>query len=100
MVRILSAFVVLGAVIGLVFVGIYGVYVLVLVLGGLAPWEFHGLSAGMGSRAPAWLLYPLGVFFAFSGTGRKEIEVRVVWALALVARLGALRFVPGRRQGL
>ena len=35
MVRILSAFVILALVIGLVLVGIYGVYVLVLVLGGL-----------------------------------------------------------------
>src|SRR3989442_11324260 len=100
MVRILSAFVVLGAVIGLVFVGIYGVYVLVLVLGGLALWEFHGLSEGMGSRAPAWLLYPLGVFFAFSGTVLKEIDVTLVLALALVGGLGAFLFVPGRRQGL
>jgi len=100
MVRILSAFVILGAVIGLVFVGIYGVYVLVLVLGGLALWEFHGLSEGMGSRAPAWLLYPLGLFFAFSGTVLKEIDVTLVLALALVGGLGAFLFVPGRRQGL
>src|SRR3989442_1963981 len=100
MVRILSAFVILGAVIGLVFVGIYGVYVLVLVLGGLALWEFHGLSEGMGSRAPAWLLYPLGLFFAFSGTVLKEIDVTLVLALLLVGGLGAFLFVPGRRQGL
>ena len=100
MVRILSAFVILGAVIGLVFVGIYGVYVLVLVLGGLALWEFHGLSEGMGSRAPAWLLYPLGAFFAFSGTVLKQVDVTLVLALALVGGLGAFLFVPGRRQGL
>src|SRR5437588_7480488 len=100
MVRILSAFVILGAVIGLVFVGIYGVYVLVLVLGGLALWEFHGLSEGMGSRAPAWLLYPLGAFFAFSGTVLKQIDVHLVLSLALVGGLGAFLFVPGRRQGL
>ena len=36
LIRILSAFVILGGVIGLVFAGIFGVYVLVLILGGLA----------------------------------------------------------------
>jgi len=100
MVRILSAFVILGAVIGLVLAGVYGVYLLVLILGGLALWEFNALSEGMGSRAPAWLLYPLGVFFAFSGTVLKEIDVTLVLALALVGGLGAFLFVPGRRQGL
>ena len=100
MVRILSAFVILGAVIGLVLLGLYGVYVLVIVLGGLALWEFYGLSDRMGSRAPAWLLFPLGAFFAFSGTVLKEVDVTLVLALALVGGLGAFLFLPGRRQGL
>ncbi len=100
MVRILSAFVVLGAVIGLVLVGIYGVYLLVIVLGGLGLYEFSGLSAKMGSRAPAWLLFPLGAFFAFSGTVLKQVDVTLVLALALVGGLGAFLFLPGRRQGL
>jgi phosphatidate cytidylyltransferase len=100
MVRILSGFVMLGVVIGLVLVGIYGVYLLVLILGGLALWEFIGLSDGMGSRAPAWLLFPLGVFFAFSGTVLKQIDLALVLSLALVAGLAAFLVVPGRRQGL
>ena len=100
MVRILSAFVILGAVIGLVLLGLYGVYVLVIVLGGLALWEFYGLSDRMGSRAPAWLLFPLGAFFAFSGTVLKEVDVTLVLALALVGGLGAFLFLPGSRQGL
>ena len=100
MVRILSAFVILAVVIGLVLSGLYGVYLLVLILGGLALWEFHGLSDRMGSRAPAWLLYPLGAFFAFSGTLLKEIDVTLVLALALVGGLGAFLFLPGQRQGL
>jgi phosphatidate cytidylyltransferase len=100
MVRILSAFVILGAVIGLVLVGIFGVYVLVIVLGGLALYEFSGLSDKMGSRAPAWLLFPLGAFFAFSGTLLKEVDVDLVLALALVGGLGAFLVLPGRRQGL
>src|SRR5437879_12434775 len=54
----------------------------------------------MGSRAPAWLLYPLGVFFAFSGTVLKQVDVTLVLALTLVGGLGAFLFVPGRRQGL
>jgi phosphatidate cytidylyltransferase len=100
MVRILSGFVMLGVVIGLVFAGTYGVYVLVLILGGLALWEFIGLSEGMGSRAPAWLLFPLGVFFAFSGTVLKHVDLALVLSLALVAGLAAFLVVPGRRQGL
>lgn len=100
MIRILSAFVLLGGVIGLVFAGLYGVYALVLILGGLGLWEFNGLSDRMGSRAPAWLLFPLGLFFAFSGTLLKGIDVTLVLALALVGGLGAFLVLPGQRQGL
>jgi phosphatidate cytidylyltransferase len=100
MVRILSAFVILALVIGLILVGIYGVYALVVLLAGLALWEFRGLSDRMGSRAPSWLLFPLGAFFAFSGTVLKDVDVTIVLALALVGGLAAFLFVPGRRQGL
>jgi phosphatidate cytidylyltransferase len=100
MVRILSAFVFLGLVIGLVLVGIYGVYALVLLLGGLALWEFNGLSDRMGFRAPTWLLFPLGLFLAFSGTVLKQVDVTLVLALALVGGLAVFLVVPGRRQGL
>lgn len=100
MVRILSAFVLLAIVIGLALSGTYGTYLLVLILASLALWEFIGLSEGMGSRAPAWLLFPLGIFFAFSGTVLKGIEVNAVLSLALVGGLAAFLVVPGRRQGL
>src|SRR5438445_78804 len=100
MVRILSGAVILAAVIGLVFAGLYGVYALVLILGGLALWGFRGHAEGMGSRAPAWLLFPLGAFFAFSGTVLKGVDVTLVLALTLVGGLAAFLFVPGRRQGL
>lgn len=99
-VRILSAFVILGIVIGLILAGTYGAYLLALLLGGLALWEFIGLSEGMGSRAPAWLLFPLGIFFIFSGTVLKDISVTLVLSLALVGGLAAFLVVPGRRQGL
>jgi phosphatidate cytidylyltransferase len=100
MVRILSGFVFLALVLGGVYAGIYGVYVLVLILGGAALWEFIGLSDGMGSRAPVWLLFPLGAFFAFSGTVLKQVDVALVLSLALVGGLAAFLVVPGRRQGL
>jgi phosphatidate cytidylyltransferase len=100
MVRILSASVILALVIGLALLGTYGAYVLVLILAGLALWEFMGLSDGMGSRAPAWLLFPLGIFFVYSGTVLKGIEVNAVLSLALVGGLAAFLVVPGRRQGL
>ncbi|HVS47375.1 MAG TPA: phosphatidate cytidylyltransferase [Candidatus Dormibacteraeota bacterium] len=99
-IRILSAFVILAIVIGLALLGTYGAYVLVLILAGLALWEFAGLSEGMGSRAPAWLLFPLGIFFAYSGTVLKGLDVNVVLSLALVGGLAAFLVVPGRRQGL
>ena len=100
MVRILSAFVFLAVAMGGIFAGTYGVYALVLLLGGFALWEFAGLSEKMGSRAPWWLLYPLGLYFAFSGTVLKQIDVELVLSLALVGGLGAFLVVPGRRQGL
>jgi phosphatidate cytidylyltransferase len=100
MVRIISASVFLGVVLIGVYAGLYGVYALVLLLGGLALWEFLGLSDGMGSRAPAWLLFPLGAFFAFSGTVLKNVDVNLVLSLALVGGLAAFLVVPGRRQGL
>jgi phosphatidate cytidylyltransferase len=99
-VRILSAFVILALVIGLALLGTYGAYLLVLILLGLALWEFIGLSDGMGSRAPVWLLVPLGIFFAYSGTVLKHVDVNLVLALALVGGLAAFLVVPGRRQGL
>jgi phosphatidate cytidylyltransferase len=100
MVRIISAFVILAVVIGLMLAGTYGAYTLVLLLAGLALWEFRGLSEGMGSRAPLWLLFPLGAFFAFSGTVLKHVDVTLVLALTLVGGLAAFLVVPGRRQGL
>jgi phosphatidate cytidylyltransferase len=100
MIRILSAFVILALVIGLALLRPYGAFVLVFILASLALWEFIGLSEGMGSRAPGWLLFPLGGFFAFSGTLLKAIDVNVVLSLALVGGLAAFLVVPGRRQGL
>jgi phosphatidate cytidylyltransferase len=100
MVRILSAFVILGLVIGLALLRPWGAFILVFLLAVLALWEFIGLSDGMGSRAPAWLLFPLGLFFAYSGTVLKEVNVNVVLSLALVGGLAAFLVVPGRRQGL
>jgi phosphatidate cytidylyltransferase len=100
LVRILSAFVILAIVIGAIYLGIYGAYALVILLAGLALWEFRNLSDGMGSRAPSWLLFPLGAFFAFSGTVLKQVDVNLVLSFALVGGLAAFLFVPGRRQGL
>jgi phosphatidate cytidylyltransferase len=100
LVRILSASVFLGIVLAGIYAGIYGVYLLVLLLGGLALWEFLGISEGMGSRAPAWLLFPLGAYFAFSGTVLKPVDVALVLSLALVGGLATFLVVPGRRQGL
>jgi phosphatidate cytidylyltransferase len=100
MVRIVSAIVILVVVFGAIYAGTYGAYALAILIGGLALWEFRGLSDGMGSRAPLWLLLPLGGFFAFSGTVLKTVDVNLVLSLTLVVGLAAFLFVPGRRQGL
>jgi phosphatidate cytidylyltransferase len=100
MVRILSAFVILAIVIGLALAGTIGADVLVFILTSLALWEFIGLSEGMGFRAPSWLLFPLGYFFAYSGTLLKQIDVTLVLSLAVVGGLTVFLVLPGRRQGL
>jgi phosphatidate cytidylyltransferase len=100
LIRIISGAIFIAVVLGAVLLGDYGAYALVVVLGSLALWEFRGLSDKMGSRAPGWLLFPLGIFFAFSGTVLKQVDVAVVLSVALVVGLGAFLFVPGRRQGL
>jgi phosphatidate cytidylyltransferase len=100
MVRILSGSVFIAIVLAALYIGTYGVYVLALALAGVALWEFRGLSDAMGSRAPWWLLFPLGFFFVLSGTLLKGIDVALVLSIALVVGLGAFLVVPGRRQGL
>jgi phosphatidate cytidylyltransferase len=100
MVRILSAFVILGIVIGLALAGTVGADVLVFILASLALWEFIGLSERMGYRAPSWLLFPLGYFFAYSGTLLKQVDVTLVLGIAVVGGLTAFLVVPGRRQGV
>ena len=100
MVRIISAFVFIGVVLAALYVGMYGVFALAILLSGVAMWEFRGLSDAMGSRAPWWLLFPLGFFFVLHGTVLKTVDVELVLSAALVAGLGAFLVVPGRRQGL
>jgi phosphatidate cytidylyltransferase len=100
MIRILSGAIFIAVVLAALYIGTYGVYVLATVLAGLALWEFRGLSDAMGSRAPSWLLFPLGAFFVFSGTVLKQVDLAVVLSLALVGGLAAFLVVPGRRQGL
>ena len=99
-VRVVSGVLILVTVVALVLVGRPGVYLLAVVLGGLALWEFQGLSARMGNRAPAWLLYPLGFYFAFSGTVLSRIPVEFVLSVALIAGLSVFLVLPGRREGL
>ncbi len=100
MVRILSAFVILGIVIGLALAGTAGADVLVFILASLALWEFIGLSERMGYRAPSWLLFPLGYFLAYSGTLLKQVDVTLVLGIAVVGGLTAFLVVTGRRQGV
>jgi len=100
MIRIFSGAVILLGFLGLVLLGNPGIYFLVLVLGGLAIYEFRLLSALMGYRAPGWILFPLGAYLAFSGTLLKAVDIQVVLSLALIVGLGAFVFAPGRRQGL
>jgi phosphatidate cytidylyltransferase len=100
MIRIFFGALLVLAIMGLVYIGLVGIWVLVIALGGIALWEFGQLSGHMGFRAPAWLLYPLGAYLAFSGTLLKAIDLQLVLSLALVAGLAVFLFLPGQREGL
>lgn len=100
MVRIIAGTAFLGLVMALLYLGPIGVYTVAVVLTGVALWEFRGLSDRMGFRSPSWLLYPLGGFFALSGTVLRMVDVKLALSLVLVAGLAAFLFIPGRREGL
>ena len=99
-VRILAGGALLLVVMGLILAGLPGIWTLVVVVGGLALWEFRQLSDRMGFRAPSWLIFPLGAYFAFSGTVLHEVDPQLVLSIALVGGLAAFLFIPGRREGL
>ena len=99
-IRVLSGVLLAAVVGGLLAAGRPGVYVVVLVIGGLAVWEFRGLSDRMGYRAPSWLLYPLGLVFAFSGTLLNAVPLELVLSITLIAGLSVFLVLPGRREGL
>ena len=100
MVRILSGAAVLLICLGAIFLGQVGVVVLATLLGAVMLWEFRGLSDKMGSRAPSWLLYPLGAYIVFSGTYLRGISLQLVLSIALIGGLMVFLFIPGRREGL
>lgn len=100
MIRILAGGALLLAVLGLVLLGLPGIWVLVLVIGALALWEFRQLSDKTGFKAPSWLIFPLGIYFAFSGTVLQAINAQLVLSIALVGGLAVFLFLPGRREGL
>jgi phosphatidate cytidylyltransferase len=100
MIRVVSGAAILAAFLGLLLLGIWGVYAMVVILGAVGLWEFLQLSSRMGYRAPPWVLFPLGAYFAFSGTLLKAVDIQAVLSLALIVGLGAFVFAPGRRQGL
>jgi len=100
MVRVVSGVLLLLAVVGLILLGLWGIWIIVAALMGLALWEFRKLSEGMGFQAPTWLLFPLAFYLAFSGTLLKAIPLELVLALALIVGLTAFLFLPGRREGV
>lgn len=99
-VRVLSGVLFLALVVGLVMLGLPGIWVLAVTLLLVALWEFRRLSDLMGFRAPSWLLFPLGLYFAFSGTVLERVPVELALAVALIAGLTVFLFLPGRREGL
>jgi len=99
-VRVLSGGLLLGATVALLAIGLYGIYAIAVVAGGVALWEFRQLSDRWGFRAPGWLLYPLGLYFAFSGTILKALPLDLVLAIALVAGLSVFLVLPGPREGI
>jgi phosphatidate cytidylyltransferase len=100
MIRILSGGLILGVSLGAILLGKWGVVALAAVLAALLLWEFRGLSDHMGSRAPSWLLYPLGLYIAFSGTFLRGVDLQLILSVALIGGLMTFLFIPGRREGL
>ena len=100
MIRILSGTVLLAVCLGAIFAGPVGVVGICIVIAGLMLWEFRGLSDKLGSRAPSWLLYPLGAYITFSGTFLRGIDLELVLSIALIGGLMTFLFIPGRREGL
>src|SRR5205807_4703305 len=96
MVRVVCGLLLLLAVVGLILLGLWGIWVIVAALMGLALWEFRRLSEGMGFQAPIWLLFPLAFYLAFSSTLLKAIPLELVLALALILGLTVFLFLPGR----
>jgi phosphatidate cytidylyltransferase len=99
-VRIASGLVLGAALVGLLLLGLYGLYAVVVIIGAIGLWEFKGLSARMGYGAPVWLLYPLCACFAFSGTLLKQLPLELVLSVALIGGLSVFLFLPTRRGGL
>jgi phosphatidate cytidylyltransferase len=96
-VRIASGAVILLTVIALVTAGLAGVYALAAIVGAVALWEFRLLSGQIGWLAPAWLIFPLGAFFTFSGTLLKGLSVELVLSASLVGGLGYLLLYTAHR---
>jgi phosphatidate cytidylyltransferase len=97
---VVSGTVLLGAVVALLLLGLPGIWVVVVALLLAALWEFRRLSDLLGFRAPSWLLFPLGLYFAFSGTLLRAVPIELTLAVALIAGLTVFLFLPGRREGL
>jgi phosphatidate cytidylyltransferase len=100
LVRILSGTAILAASLGLILAGAWGVVALSTVVAAVLLWEFRGLSDKMGSRAPSWLLYPLGAYVTLSGTFLRGVSLQLVLSIALIGGLMTFLFIPGRREGL
>ena len=100
MVRIVSGAVLLVALVGLLLAGRVGISIVVVVVAVLALWEFRSLSGRMGLLPPAWLIYPLGVYFTFAGTLLKVVPVELVLSAALVLGLSAFLVLSDRHMML
>jgi phosphatidate cytidylyltransferase len=99
-VRIASAAVLVAAALGLLALGRPGFYAIAVLSGSFGLWEFRGITARFRATAPLWLLFPLGLYFIFSGTELRWLPVEVVLAVTLVVGLSVFLFLPGRAQGL
>jgi phosphatidate cytidylyltransferase len=100
LIRVASGTALAAVLVGLLLLGLYGLYAVVVIVGALSLWEFKGLSARMGYGAPLWLLYPLGACFVFSGTLLKQLPLEAILSVALIGGLSAFLFLPTRRGGL
>jgi phosphatidate cytidylyltransferase len=99
-VRVVTAIVLIAAVIGVLLAGSLWVYLALAVVLAGALIEFWRLTRAMGTTAPVWLLFPLAYLFLFRDRLPSWASITVVLAAATVVGLGSMVFLRDWKASL